>query len=98
MTQQESKKKPKFDPELRKKMREVEDKAREESMASLPVSQESKAEEISFDQWWILINKMVKLRPHYKEILEADFKARGLKKRETKEKYDEALKIFGIKI
>lgn len=89
----ENKKKIKLDPELKKKIKEVEDKIREEVMETIPV-----AEEISFDQWWMITNKRLKLRAHYKEILAADFKARGITKSETKERYDEALKIFGIKI
>lgn len=95
---QEAKKKPKIDPDLRKKMREVEDKSRTAAMEAIPVVQAPSDSEISFDQWWILINKVGKLRPHMKEILEVDFKARGLSKSETKERYDATLKIFGIEI
>lgn len=96
MTQEEQKKKHKLDPDLRKKMREMEDKNRE--LAPRPVVEDAAPEEMSFDQWWITINKIGKLRPHLKEILEVDFKARGLSKKETKERYDEALKVFGIKL
>ena len=96
----EVKKKAKIDPDLKKKMREFEDKARELAMASAPVvlAKESSEDKISFDQWWILINKLGKLRPHLKEVLAVDFKSRGYSKSETRERYDEALKIFGIEI
>ena len=55
-------------------------------------------EKISFDQWWMMINKKLKLQAHMKEILHVDFKARGLLKLELKQKFDEAMKLFGYKI
>ena len=43
------------------------------------------------------INKKVSLRPHMKEVLFADFKARGAGKMELEERYDELMRIFGYK-
>jgi len=99
MLDQSIKKKSKLDPELRKKMKEMESKTREQSSSFAPAySEASKEEQMSFDQWWMIASKLTKLRPHYKEIIEADFKARGLGKLETKQRYDEALRVFGISV
>lgn len=53
-------------------------------------------ETVSFDQWWMVLNAKTPLRAHLKEILLAEFKSRGLSKNETKERYDDALRLFGI--
>lgn len=52
---------------------------------------------ISFDLWWIMTNKQrEKEFPIWmKEIFKVDFKARGCETKETKTRYDEALKQFG---
>lgn len=90
----------KTDPELKRKIKEIEAKQREEAMASAeitivpPAGQD--AEKISFDQWWMLLNGKMKLRPHMKEVIWADMKARGLTKMESAEAFDKALKLFGI--
>jgi hypothetical protein len=90
--------------DLKKQIKEMEDKARADALAraaeSIPSVLEVEAgpKTISFDQWWITINSKIALRPYMKEILVADFKARGLSKNETKEKFDETLRIFGINV
>jgi hypothetical protein len=43
---------------------------------------------------WYYSKKIPKM--HTKEIIFADFKARDLTKEETKEKFDEALKKYGL--
>jgi hypothetical protein len=53
------------------------------------------ADTVSFDQWWMMIARKITLRPHLKEIIWADFNARGLSKNETEKKYDDTLKVFG---
>ena len=52
---------------------------------------------ISFDLWWILTNKSreEEFPVWMKEIFEVDFRARDLKKSETRSTYDTALKVFG---
>jgi hypothetical protein len=86
--------------DLKKQIKEMEDKARAEVLAKQAsletVSQEP--QKVSFDQWWISINSRVSLKPYMKEILLADFKARGVSKSETLEKYDETLRTFGISV
>lgn len=57
-----------------------------------------KVETISFDQWWMGLVRKIKIRPSYKEIMIADFKARGLSMNEKSEDYDKALELFGIKL
>jgi hypothetical protein len=52
---------------------------------------------MSYDQWWMLAQARKLLRPHMKEVIWADMRARGLDKKETQEKYDQALRLFGYK-
>ena len=84
-------------PELRKQIKERQKEDREKAKTEVIVPVEKKAEEgkISFDQWWMKINKKIKLRYHLKEIIWVDFKARGADKMELESKYDEMLKLFG---
>jgi hypothetical protein len=55
-------------------------------------------ETISFDVWWMGLVRKITIRPSYKEIIVADFKARGLSAQEKSEDYDKALELFGIKL
>lgn len=87
------------DQELKRKIKAMEDQARSEAMASAPVQMVQPEGEdqdtMSFDQWWMLAQGRVKLRPHMKEIIWADMQARGVSKKEPQEKYDAALRLFG---
>jgi hypothetical protein len=76
---------------LKRKIKEMEDAKREQNPQ--PASPDERQ---SFDHWWIMLNKRMSLRPHLKEIIWADFNARGLKKEEPVTKYDEGLKLFGL--
>ena len=58
---------------------------------------DASAEHISFDQWWMMMSKRLKLKAHIKEILHADFKARGLSLKEPMHKFESAMKLFGYK-
>jgi len=49
---------------------------------------------VSFDAWFFS-KKLPK--QHAKEIIWADFKARGAEPFETKEKYNEYLALYGVK-
>ena len=76
---------------LKRKIKEMETAQREQSQ---PLT---KADDLlSFDQWWVMLGKRMTLKPSLKEIMWADFKARGLKKEELAAKYDEGLKLFGL--
>lgn len=57
--------------------------------------QEEKA--LSFEEWWLLREKDIDKPNYYKEILKADFKARGLQKLEKTDRWDWAAKQFGLK-
>lgn len=76
---------------LKRQIKEME--AAKRDQAKPLVQPESK---LSFDEWWIMLNKRMPLKPHLKEIIWADFNARGLKKEELAAKYDEGLKLFGL--
>lgn len=79
------------DKSLKSKIKEMEAAKRELAQPTV-----SSVEAVSFDQWWMLLNKRMELRSHMKEIVWADFKARGCKKEELITRYDEALKLFGL--
>lgn len=90
----------KIDPELKRKIKEVEAKRREEAMASTKVTMIAPpgqdVEKVSYDQWWMMLNGRMKIRSHLKEVIWADMKARGITKTESIETFDKALKLFGI--
>jgi len=76
---------------LKRQIKEMETAQRELTVA--PITLDTV---VSFDHWWVILNKRMSLRPHLKEIMWADFNARGLKKEELAAKYDEGLKLFGL--
>lgn len=76
---------------LKRKIKEMESAKRAEVEVA-PILEAK----VSFDEWWIMLQKRLALRPHMKEIIWADFNARGLKKEELVAKYDEGLKLFGL--
>lgn len=79
------------DKSVKRKIKEMEDAKREQNPQPTPVDEVQ-----SFDHWWIMLNKRMSLRSHMKEIVWADFNARGLKKEETVARYEEGLKLFGL--
>jgi hypothetical protein len=52
---------------------------------------------IDFDTWHAIRQAAIP-QQHKKEILKADFKARGLGQIETMQKFDEALRLYGVMI
>jgi hypothetical protein len=86
----------KKDLELKQQIKAMEDQKRKENMA-VEVAVSSETAKISFDQWWVIINTKVQMKPYMKEILLADFASRGLTKLEEEQKYNDTLRIFGIK-
>jgi len=76
---------------LKNKIKEMETAKRLEAVVHMPPDNM-----VSFDQWWVALSKRMSLRPSLKEIMWADFRARGLNKEESNAKYDEALKLFGL--
>lgn len=87
--------------EMRKQIKEVEDKKRIEAIRAAkakPISPNAGIPTMTFDQWWMTVNGKKSLKPWMKEIVWADFKARGKTKNETEESYNKALELFGIKL
>ena len=71
---------------------------REEVKEAIEVAAKKVAlEKVDFDVWYNKVNRRVKIKSWMKEIIKVDFKARGLGNRETSEKFDDTLRIFGIK-
>lgn len=52
---------------------------------------------IAFDAWWAMNEKKIPVQ-HRKEIILADFGARGLGLKETAQSYNDALKRYGVKL
>lgn len=52
---------------------------------------------LDFNVWFAMREKQIPSQ-HLREILWADFKARGLTAKETLQTYDEALATYGVKL
>lgn len=94
------KKSTKTSTDLKRKIKKAESEKRDEIMKTQEVKVVTAGaddEKITYNQWWMKINKKVPMRAHLKEIIWADFQARGLTKSETEDKYNETLRVFGIK-
>lgn len=52
---------------------------------------------VEFDAWFASRASKIPTQ-HHKEILKADFKARGLGQMASLEQYDDALKRYGVKL
>jgi hypothetical protein len=59
--------------------------------------EEIEVETIDFRSWYALRSPKIPVH-HREEILSADFKARGLKDEATLKEFDDALKMYGIKL
>jgi hypothetical protein len=84
---------------IREQIKEMEVKSRQQAIEAAPAPAKPKEPAaISFDQWWMVASKKLKLKPWLKEVIAADFKARGLSKDEKEESYNQALEKFGYKL
>jgi hypothetical protein len=52
---------------------------------------------VEFDIWYAMRKAAIPMQ-HYKEILKADFKGRGLKELETVDSFDKALQKYGVSL
>lgn len=52
---------------------------------------------VDFDAWWAMVENKIPVQ-HRKEIILADFGARGLSVKETMQSYNEGLKKYGLKL
>jgi len=97
-----AKKTKKSNTALKQSIKEAESKKRDEILKTTEVTfinaDEKSDNKITFEQWWMIAYKKVDMRPHVKEILKVDFQSRGLSLKETEEKYNEALRVFGYNI
>ncbi len=82
----------KTDSSVMSAIKEMEKTAREEAKAANPPPV---AEKIFFDQWWANVSSRIPAT-HHKEVIFADFKARGLTLRESTADYEIALKMYGL--
>jgi hypothetical protein len=77
---------------LKAQIKEMEAKKREESAPATPAEVV-----VAFDSWFHQRSKQIP-KIHMKEILMADFKARGLGDKATMAAYDKALELYGVKL
>jgi hypothetical protein len=77
---------------LKEQIKEMENKNRE--MSAPKVAPEEK---VSFDSWYHQRKDKI-AKCHHKEIIMADFKARGLGKEATMGEFDKALALYGVKL
>ena len=77
---------------LKEQIKEMEQKNRE-ATAPKAIPEET----ISFDSWFHQRSDKL-ARCHKKEIIFADFKARGLGDNATIAEYDKALELYGVKL
>lgn len=77
---------------LKEQIKEMEKKNRQESTPkAMPL------EMISFSSWYHQRKDKI-AKCHHKEIIMADFKARGLGEEATVEEFDKALELYGVKL
>lgn len=87
------------DPATMAEIKKAQDTKREEILTKNPPKPSVTANDvISYDQWWMIVNRKIKLRPWLKIVIFADFKARGAGKMETEKKYNELLGLFGYHV
>lgn len=77
---------------LKDEIKKMETKKREKS-----APKQAAEKKISFDSWYHLRKNLIK-KCHMKEIIWADFTARGVKLKQTMAEFDKALELYGIKL
>ena len=80
--------------EVKAKIKAMEMEKKAEKAKSAPPAKEP----IEFNQWWVKLQRIMKLPAWEKEIIWADMKARGLGMMELEEKYFKALELYGYKV
>lgn len=79
----------------KEKIKEIEHKKPAVKAIKAVVSDVEK--EISFDEWYMIRSSFIP-KIHMKEILQADFKSRGLGNEASLARWDAALEKYGIKL
>lgn len=75
----------------------LEDQIKEMEKANREASAQVVQGPVSFDSWFHQRSKKI-AKCHHKEIIIADFKARGISEEATMEEFDKALELYGIKL
>jgi len=70
---------------------------KERQMAQQEMSAEQSQPKIAFEAWWALMQKRMPPN-HHKEIVMADFRARGLSMQEPMAVFEKALADYGVKL
>jgi hypothetical protein len=73
---------------------------RESRPVVIPAVQQAPVQQqplVSFDAWWAMMQKRMPAQ-HHKEVVLADFKARGLSINEPAAVFSKALALYGIKL
>ena len=78
--------------DLKAQIKEMEAKKREESAPAIMPEVE-----VSFDSWFHQRKPMIP-KVHMKEVIMADFNARGIGANATMATYDAALELYGVKL
>lgn len=78
--------------DLKAEIKKMEAKKREETEVKIPAERV-----LSFDSWFHQRKDKI-AKCHKKEVIWADFIARGLKESQTKAEFDRALELYGIKL
>jgi len=66
-------------------------------MVAEEIQVESETNKLDFDAWYAMRAGQIS-KQHHKEIIKADFKARGLGQCESLEDFDSALAKYGVKL
>lgn len=78
--------------DLKAEIKAMEAKKREDTTPKASVEKK-----VSFDSWYHQRKPLIP-KCHIKEILWADFVARGMKLQQTMGEYDRALELYGVKL
>jgi len=93
-----AKRKKKLENNVQDEIKRMESEMREKSIKEAkPIIKADEPVKIAFETWYFMRSKSIPSR-HAKEIIIVDFKARGLKEKETVEIFDEALRKYGIEL
>ncbi len=71
--------------------------SRSKKIKEEPMPTVKSAPTVSFDVWFAMREKKIPAQ-HLREIIWADFRGRGLSKKDTVAAYDAALAAYGIKL
>lgn len=79
------------------KWKQVQAAKLEKAMSEVLSEEVSEVVKVDFDGWYALRGPKIP-KHHHKEILRADFTARGLGQCESLEDFDAALSMYGVKL